>query len=172
MPVGTSGGQIIEVAGTGGVGGVAPTIPARRGVGVSITGSAQSGVTGFNTPALTLTALAAAYTTGDIIVDVYLELALDVTATTTTTSWHWVVNRKGADGVYYPIVTSATHTDSGKTVSCSIGSGVCQGSGGTGIADATTGNVNFTAPFAFGNIIQIVFTPVGAFTGTLSLIGK
>jgi hypothetical protein len=137
-----------------------------------IPGGAQAGVSGQGTTALTFTALAAAYTTSDITVDVYAELALDVTATTTTTSWHWVVNRKGGDGVYYPIVTSATHTDSGKTASCSIGSGVCPGSGGVGIADATTGNTNFTAPFAFGTIIQIVFTPVGAFTGTLSLIGK
>ncbi len=172
MPVGSSGGQIIEVAGTGGVGGLAPTIPARRGVGVVIPGSAQAGVAGMGTAALTLTALAAAYTTGDITVDIYLELALDITATTTTTSWHWQVLRKGADGVYYPIVTSATHTDSAKTASCSIGSGVAQGSGGLGIADATTGNTNFTAPYAFGNLIQIIFTPVGAFTGTLSLIGK
>ncbi len=172
MPVGTSGGQIVELAGTGGVGGVAPTVPARRGAGVVIPGGAQAGVSGQGTAALTFTAVAAAYTTSDITVDVFLELALDVTATTTTTSWKYVLNRKGADGVYYAVASSATHTDSGMTNSCSIGSGTAQGSTGVGIADAATGTTKWSAPFAFGNIIQIVFTPVGAFTGTLSLVGK
>lgn len=172
MPVGNSGAHLVEISGTGGTGGTAPTIPARRGAGIAIAGPVQAGVGGLATAAITFTAIAAAWTTNDITVDTFLELDIDISATTTTTNWILAVKRKGADGVYYPIVTSATHTDSGKTVSISIGSGVAQGSGGTGIADATTGNTNFTAPFPFGDVIQLVFTPTGAFTGTLSLKGK
>jgi hypothetical protein len=172
MPVGSSGAHLVEIAGTGGTGGTAPTIPARRGVGVIIPGSVQAGVAGQGTAALTFTAMATVYTTGDITVDTLLELALDVSSGTTTTSWKYVVNRKGADGVYYAVASSATHTDSSQTNSCSIGSGTAQGSGGVGIADATTGTTKWSAPFAFGDIIQIVFTAVGAFTGTLSLKGK
>jgi hypothetical protein len=107
-------------------------------------------------------------------VDAYSELLIDVTATTTTTNWSYVVSRKGADGAYYPIATSATHTDSGKTVSLSIGAGMAPGPSatGAGVVDAATGNTNWTAPFGFGDVVRIVLTPTGAFTGTLSVKGK
>jgi hypothetical protein len=40
------------------------------------------------------------------------------------------------------------------------------------VVDAATGNTNWTAPFGFGDIVRIVLTPSGAFTGTLSVKGK
>jgi hypothetical protein len=176
MPVGASGGQIVEIASgspTVVVGSAAgSSVVTRRAVGIAL-GPTQAGVSGLATAGQAIfTAIAASWTTNDLTVDTFLELALDVTATTTTTSWKYAVNRKGADGAYYAVATSATHTDSGQTNSCSIGSGTAQGSTGVGIADAATGTTKWSAPFAFGDIIQIVFTPVGAFTGTLSLKGK
>jgi hypothetical protein len=140
-----------------------------------ITGPAQAGVAfSGNDGKVTFTALAAAWTSNDISVDQFEQLAIDLSTATVTTNVQYVVQRKGADGVYYPIATSAVHTDQGKTISCSIGPGVAPGpsASGAGVVDAATGNTNWTAPFDITDIVRIVVTPSGAFTGTLSVKGK
>lgn len=145
----------------------------RRGIPVTISGPTVAGTVTYPlTGKVVFTATAAAWTSNDILVDILSELDLDISTTTVTTNIIYVVKRKGADGIYYPIATSATHTDQGKTISLSLGSGTVQGAGGTGVADAATGNTNWSAPYPFGDLIQIVLTPTGAFTGTLSLKGK
>ena len=169
----STGEEITKVALTDSSGNVIAAtnmLPSRRGSGVAISGPAPAN----GAANVTFTAVSSAWTSADITVDVFEELQLDVSTTTVTTSVKYVVNRKGADGVYYPFAASAIHTDSGKTILLSMGAGVAPGpsASGAGVADAATGNTNWTAPFPFGDIIQIVLTPVGAFTGTLSLKGK
>lgn len=121
------------------------------------------------TPALvgkvTFTAITAAWTSQDIQVDQFECLAVDLTKTTVTTSVQFQVLRKGADGVYYTIATSGVETAAG-TDSASVGQGVAN------VADTVAANTIWSAAAALGDIIRIVVTPVGAFTGTLSVKGK
>lgn len=97
-------------------------------------------------------------TSADLTVGTYKELAIDVNIsaiTGTTPSYTLSVNRKGADGVYYPIYTGTAQTTVGK-VSISLGIGA---------------EINK----AFGNIIQVVETIAGttpSVTRSVSIIGK
>jgi len=118
--------------------------------------SAQSLVgTALNTApaAITVTTTSADLTTG-----AYKELAIDINIsaiTGTTPSYTLGINRKGADGVYYPIYTGTAQTAVGK-VSISLGIG------------ASTNT-------AFGSTIQVVETVAGttpSVTRSVSIIGK
>lgn len=106
----------------------------------------------------TSAAIATTATSADLDVGKYKELAIDVNVsaiTGTTPTYTLSVNRKGADGVYYPIYTGAAITVAGK-VTISLGVG------------AST-NV------AFGNTIQVVETIGGttpSVTRSVSVIGK
>lgn len=103
-------------------------------------------------------AIAVTTTSADLTVGPYKELAIDVNIsaiTGTTPSYTLSVNRKGADGVYYPIYTGTALTAVGKiTVSLGVG--------------AETNK-------AFGNTIQVVETVAGttpSVTRSVSIIGK
>ena len=97
-------------------------------------------------------------TSADLTAGAYRELAIDVNIsaiTGTTPSYTLGVNRKGVDGVYYPIYTGTAQTAVGK-VSISLGKG------------ASTNT-------AFGNTIQLVETVAGttpSVTRSVSIIGK
>jgi hypothetical protein len=97
-------------------------------------------------------------TSADLQVGACEELAIDVNISAvagTSPTYTLQINRKGLDGVYYPIYTGTAQTAAGK-ISLSLGSG------------AST-NV------AFGNVIQIVETIGGttpSITRSISVIGK
>ena len=114
---------------------------------------------------VTFTAITVAWTSQDIAVDQDECLAIDLTKTTVTTNVQFTVARKGADGVYYPIATSALETAAGSD-SLSVGQGVAN------VADTVAATTVWSAAAAIGDIIRIVVTPTGAFTGTLSVKGK
>jgi hypothetical protein len=114
---------------------------------------------------VTFTAVAAAWTSQDIAVDQFECLAIDLTKTTVTTNVQFTVARKGADGVYYVIATSGVEVAAGAD-SLSVGQGVAN------VADTVAATTVWSAAAALGDIIRIVVTPTGAFTGTLSVKGK
>lgn len=114
---------------------------------------------------VTFTALAAAWTSQDIAIDQFECLAIDLTKTTVTTNVQFTVARKGADGVYYVIATSGLEVATGAD-SLSVGQGVAN------VADTVAATTVWSAAAALGDIIRIVVTPTGAFTGTLSVKGK
>lgn len=97
-------------------------------------------------------------TSADLSVGDLTELAVDVNITAlagTSPSYTLQINRKGLDGVYYPIYTGSAQTAAGK-ISLNVGVG------------AST-NV------AFGNTIQVVETIAGttpSITRSVSVIGK
>ena len=131
-----------------------------------VKGPTQAGVAISAVGAVTFTALAAAWTSSDIQVDQYSELAIDLTSTTITTNVILTVQRKGADGAYYTIATSATQVTGGGTHSLSIGSGMAN------VADTAAVTTVWSVAASLGDVIRIVVTPTGAFTGTLSVKGK
>jgi hypothetical protein len=114
---------------------------------------------------VTFTAITAAWTSQDIPVDHVECLAIDLTKTTVTTNVQFTVARKGADGVYYVIATSGLQVAAGAD-SLSLGQGVAN------VADTVAATTVWSAAAAIGDIIRIVVTPTGAFTGTLSVKGK
>ena len=114
---------------------------------------------------VTFAAITAAWTSQDIAVDQFECLAIDLTKTTVTTNVQFSVQRKGADGIYYTIATSALEVAAGAD-SASIGQGVAN------VADTVAASSIWSAAAALGDIIRIVVTPTGAFTGTLSVKGK
>jgi hypothetical protein len=120
---------------------------------------------GTNPESVVFTAMTAAWTSSDIAVDTFSELAIDLTKTTVTTNVQFVVKRKGADGAYYTIATSGVQTAAGAD-SLSIGSGMAN------VADTVAATSVWSVGASLGDVIQIVVTPSGAFTGTLSLKGK
>jgi len=130
-----------------------------------IKGPTPAGVAIALNGAVTFTAITAAWTSSDIQVDAFSELAVDLTKTTVTTSVQFQVLRKGTDGIYYPIATSAVETGAGKD-SLSVGSGMAN------VADTVAANTVWSAGASLGDVVQIIVTPVGAFTGTLSVKGK
>lgn len=135
----------------------------RRAIGIAISGPAPAN----GAANVTFTAVSAAWTSADITVDVYAELQVDLTCTTITTNVNFTVARKGADGVYYTIATSFTKTTSGAASSLTLSAS------SPNVADAGAGTKSIWSVGATpGDIIQIVVTPTGAFTGTLSLKGK
>jgi hypothetical protein len=95
---------------------------------------------------------------GDLICDQYQELAVDVNVTAVTgtnPSMTLSIQRKGADGVYYPIWTSSAITAPGVT-SVSIGPGLAQAA-------------------SIGDIVLLVWTITGttpSFTFSASIIAK
>ena len=112
------------------------------------------------TAALSVTsaAITTTATSADIPVGQFAELAVDVNisaVTGTSPSYTLSINRKGVDGVYYPIYTGTAQTVAGK-VSVDLGVG------------ASTNK-------AFGSTIQIVETISGttpSFTRSISVQGK
>jgi hypothetical protein len=114
---------------------------------------------------VTFAAITAAWTSQDIAIDQFECIAIDLTKTTVTTNVQFTVKRKGADGIYYTIATSALQTAAGAD-SASIGQGVAN------VADTVAASSIWSAAAALGDVIQIVVTPTGAFTGTLSVKGK
>ena len=114
---------------------------------------------------VTFAAITAAWTSQDIPVDQFECLAIDLTKTTVTTNVSYVVKRKGADGVYYQIAASALQTAAGAN-SASVGQGVLT------VADVVAASSQWSQAVALTDVIQIVLTPTGAFTGTLSVKGK
>ncbi len=74
-------------------------------------------------PVIAQVGIAASGNSGDLAVDGFDQLALDVNIsalTGTSPSVTFVLNRKGVDGVYYPIWTSTAQTAVGK-LSTSVG---------------------------------------------------
>lgn len=130
-----------------------------------ITTPAQAGVAFAANGAVTFTALAATWTSGDIQVDQYSELAVDLTKTTVTTNVQFIVKRKGLDGIYYAIATSGVQTAAGSD-SLSVGAGMAN------VADTVAATTVWSAGASLGDVVQIVVIPTGAFTGTLSVKGK
>lgn len=111
------------------------------------------------------TAVTAAWTSQDISVDQFETLAIDLTKTTVTTNVSFTVKRKGADGIYYTIATSAVEVAAGAD-SLSLGPGMAN------VADTVAASSIWSQAAVLGDLIQIVVTPTGAFTGTLSVKGK
>lgn len=111
-----------------------------------------------NVLTIPLGTITATNTNIDLPVGNYTEIALDTNITTvngTSPSYTLSVNRKGLDGVYYPIYTGTAQTVAGK-ISISLGVG------------AST-NVSF------GSVIQIIETISGttpSVTRSMSVIGK
>lgn len=109
-------------------------------------------------PVIAQVGIAASGNSGDLAVDGFDQLALDINISAiagTTPSVTFVLNRKGADGVYYPIWTSAAQTAVGK-LSTSIGIG---------------GTVNHS----LGSLARLDWTVAGtgvSLSFTASLIGK
>jgi len=130
-----------------------------------IKGPAQAGVAIAANGAITFTALAAAWTSGDIQADAFSELAVDLTKTTVTTNVQFTVQRKGADGIYYTIATSGVQVAAGSD-SLSIGSGMAN------VADTVAATSVWSVGASLGDVVRVVVTPSGAFTGTLSVKGK
>lgn len=103
-------------------------------------------------------AITAAVTSSDLVVGSYKELAIDVNVSVisgTTPSYTLTINRKGADGVYYPIYTGTALTAVGK-ISISLGKGA-------------------STNIAFGSTIQVVETVAGttpSITRSVSIVGK
>jgi hypothetical protein len=114
---------------------------------------------------VTFAGITVAWTSQDIAVDQFECLAIDLTKTTVTTNVQFTVARKGADGVYYVIATSGVQTAAGSD-SLSVGQGVAN------VADTVAATSVWSAAAALGDVIRIVITPSGAFTGTLSVKGK
>jgi hypothetical protein len=114
---------------------------------------------------VTFAAVTVAWTSQDIAVDQFECLAIDLTKGTVTTNVSFVVKRKGADGVYYTIASSALQTAAGAN-STSVGQGVQT------VADVVAASSQWSQAVALSDVIQIVLTPTGAFTGTLSVKGK
>lgn len=109
-----------------------------------------------------LRASAAATTTGnsgDLTVDSFAELAVDANITAvsgTSPTIVFALDRKGADGIYYPIWTSSTVSTSPTQVSNSIGSG-------------------FSTNQSFGNVVRFRWTIGGtspSWTFSVSILGK
>ena len=104
------------------------------------------------------TAITATTTSVDLSVNDYKELSVDVNIsalTGTTPTYTLSINRKGVDGIYYPIYTGTAQSTVGQ-ITLSLGVG------------AST-NVSF------GNIIQVVETLGGttpSVTRSMSIIGK
>jgi hypothetical protein len=104
---------------------------------------------------------------GDLPVSGFEELAIDVNVTAfsgNNANYKIIINRKGADGVYYPIYTSNQISSNNQQISVSIGRGM-SGTNGVGVS--------------FAKEIQIleVFTTTGAtplinVTRSISVIGK
>lgn len=127
---------------------------------------AEANVTyGPNPGKVAFAGITSAWTSQDIPVDQFECLAVDLTKTTVTTNVVFTVARKGADGAYYTIATSGTQTGAG-TDSLSVGQGVVN------VADTVAANTVWSQAAALGDVIRIVVTPSGAFTGTLSVKGK
>lgn len=115
----------------------------------------SNGVTVLNSPSSAVTATGNSV---DLNVGNYSELAIDVNISAvagTSPTYVLSVNRKGVDGVYYPIYTGSSQSAVGK-ISISLGVGASTNA-------------------AFGNIIQLVETVGGttpSFTRSISIIGK
>jgi hypothetical protein len=101
----------------------------------------SSTATVLNVPSATISATT---TSADLSVGLWTALAIDVNLTAlggTSPTYTLIVNRKGADGIYYPIYTGSTISAAQK-ISLSLGHGL-------------SNNV------AFGDTIQIVETLSG-----------
>lgn len=102
-------------------------------------------------------AITATTTSADIDVSKLTELALDVNLTAfggADNTYQLIVNRKGLDGVYYPLYTGTTITNTIQAISVSLGHPNNQ---------------------SLGNIIQVVETIGGttpSITRSMSIIGK
>lgn len=101
------------------------------------------------TTTLYTTALVAGATgnSGDLDVSKLHEISIDITTTLVTTNLQFFWERKGADGIYYPLWQTAVLTISANTLSTSIGSGLAynQSLGLTGrFRWVATGNASFT----------------------------
>jgi hypothetical protein len=119
---------------------------------------------------VTFTAFApATYTSNDIAVDPFTELALDFDVTTLASGTaQLLVDRKSASGGYFPICTCVAITGVA-TQSATIGAGYVQ----SAALGSATGLSAFSASQAFGDIIRVrVIVVTGTMTGTLSIKAK
>ncbi len=109
-------------------------------------------------PVISQVGIAASGNSGDLAVDSFDQRALDVkisAPTGTSPSVTLVLNRKGADGVYYPIWTSAAQTAVGKL--------------------STSAGVSAPVNHSLGSVLRLDWTVAGtgvSLTVTASLIGK
>jgi len=89
---------------------------------------------------------------GDIDVSKLREISIDITMTLITTNLQFFWERKGADGIYYPLWQTAVLTSTTNPISTSVGPGLAynQSLGTTGrFRWVATGNASFT-PNIFG----------------------
>lgn len=109
-------------------------------------------------PVISQVGIAASGNSGDLAVDGFDQLALDVNVsalTGTSPSVTFVLNRKGADGVYYPIWTSAAQTAVGKL--------------------STSAGISAPINHCVGSVMRLDWMVAGtsvSLTFTASLIGK
>ncbi len=89
---------------------------------------------------------------GDLDVSKLHEISIDITTTAVTTNLQFFWERKGADGIYYPLWQSSVLSAASNTISTSIGPGLAytQSLGQTGrLRWVATGNASFT-PNVYG----------------------
>jgi hypothetical protein len=119
----------------------------------------------FNTPAPIT--VVTAYNSGDIDVSAFARISVDVDITVltgTTPTWTVIVERKDANGKYYPLFTSTAHS-AAATDNVDIG---------PGLTAATAGNLNRVDSLT-GQTIRVRATPggtVATVSFTVSVIGE
>src|SRR5882757_461093 len=111
--------------------------------------SGRRALVGLSTTALFTTAqtTVGSNNSGDIDVSKLREISIDITMTLITTNLQFFWERKGADGIYYPLWQTAVLTSTTNPISTSVGPGLAynQSLGTTGrFRWVATGNASFT----------------------------
>lgn len=142
----------------------APLIPPQdslRHQAASLT-EARAAIAVFNKqPGLVLVATSATGS-GDLLVGQFTELGIDINITAvsgTSPTLIFTFERKGADGVYYPVWTSASLNATGQT-SASLGAGM-SGTNGTALSFGAVGRLRWT-----------ITGTSPSYTLSISIIGK
>lgn len=155
-----------QVAIVGSTGAVATVTSAAKSVTVPVTGPAPATGAAF----VQFTAFApATFTSADINVDPYTQLAIDFDVTTLSAGTaQLLIDRKSAAGTYFNLATGVAKTAAATDV-VSLGMGVPL----SGTLGTATGASAWTVPCAFGELLRIrVIVVTGNLTGTLSIKGK
>jgi hypothetical protein len=111
----------------------------------------------------------ATWTSNDIAVDPFAELAIDFDVTTLTAGTaQLLIDRKDGAGLYRNLATAVAKTAAATDI-VTLGVGVPL----SAALGAATGATAWSAPYAFGDILRIrVIVATGNLTGTLSIKGK
>jgi hypothetical protein len=142
------------------------TVVGRQTVSVAIAGPAPATGASF----VQFTAFTpATWTSNDIAVDPYTELAIDFDVTTISSGTaQLLIDRKSAAGTYFNLATGVAKTAAATDV-VTLGVGVPL----SGTLGTATGVATWSIPYAFGDLLRIrVIVVTGNLTATLSIKGK